>query len=118
MKKIFLLLLVSLSSFAQQYQSIDHPRLLLTNQELELVKKNIAEDQYWKNIHVQLIEEADNILPLPTLERIQIGRKLLNKYRDIIRKILFFVCVFCVNHMYFPIYRVLYSLLSISYTVP
>lgn len=89
MKKIFLLLLVSLSSFAQQYQSIDHPRLLLTNQELELVKKNIAEDQYWKNIHVQLIEEADNILPLPTLERIQIGRRLLDKSRECLRRILF-----------------------------
>jgi len=53
----------------------DHPRILLLKGEEQAILKNIAKDAHWKNLHRLIIDESNKIIPLPTLERIQIGRR-------------------------------------------
>ncbi|CAH0995642.1 hypothetical protein EMA8858_01767 [Emticicia aquatica] len=67
----------------------DHPRILLLKGEEQAILKNIAKDAHWKNLHRLIIDESNKIIPLPTLERIQIGRRLLDKSRECIRRVFF-----------------------------
>ena len=64
-----------------------HPRIiLLKGQEKGLLKK-INKDPYWKDIHQNLIGEANRIVDLPTNQRIKIGRRLLSVSRENLRRI-------------------------------
>ena len=66
-----------------------HPRLLWLSGEEAEVRQNIQTDKNWQKIHEAIIAEANAIIPLPTLERIQIGRRLLDKSREALRRMLF-----------------------------
>ncbi len=93
MKTIIATLSIILLTLTGSGQSItldqlpDHPRLLLFDDNLESLKTQIASDEYWKTIHQAITEESDRMIPLPTLERIQIGRRLLDKSREALRRI-------------------------------
>lgn len=97
MKKILLLLaLVGLlmeTSTAQERklpQDVKlpgHPRILLLSGEEKDIKSSIENNQVWGKMHNAIIEASDNIISLPPLERIQIGRRLLDKSREAIRRI-------------------------------
>lgn len=66
-----------------------HPRILLFKNEEEGIRKNIAADPIWAKMHQAIIEESDRMIDLPPLERIQIGRRLLDKSREAIRRLFF-----------------------------
>ena len=66
-----------------------HPRLLFTPEEVELVKQNISSNDLWKKSHTSILAEADQIIALPLLERIQIGRRLLSVSRECLRRTMF-----------------------------
>ncbi|WP_394994085.1 heparinase II/III family protein [Emticicia sp.] len=66
-----------------------HPRILLLQDEEKAILKNIASDQNWAKLNKVIIDESNKIIPLPTLERIQIGRRLLDKSRECLRRVFF-----------------------------
>src|SRR5688500_18105245 len=66
-----------------------HPRILLFKNEEEGIRKNIAADPIWAKMHQAIIDESDRIIDMPPLERIQIGRRLLDKSREAIRRLFF-----------------------------
>ncbi|MCF2505658.1 heparinase II/III family protein [Dyadobacter sp. CY107] len=102
MKKIFacLFLLAAVSGFAQQsaphaqqatnaIQSIRkaHPRLLLLKGEEQILVNQIKKHAEWANVHAQLLGECDKLMDLPPVERIKIGRRLLDKSRECLRRV-------------------------------
>ncbi len=66
-----------------------HPRILLLKGEEGLIVQSIANDQVWKNMHEAILNECDNIIALPPVERIQIGRRLLDKSREALRRVFY-----------------------------
>ena len=81
-------------SFAQQSVSLQtitdkqHPRILLLKGEEGLIAQSIADNPVWKKMHETILKECDSILILPPIERIQIGRRLLDKSREGLRRVL------------------------------
>ncbi|MCW3108282.1 MAG: hypothetical protein JWQ09_2788 [Segetibacter sp.] len=65
----------------------DHPRILMLKGEEEAIKKNIAGDKTWNKIHQAIIAESDNLIPVEPIKRIQIGRRLLDKSREALRRL-------------------------------
>jgi hypothetical protein len=65
----------------------DHPRILLMKGEEKKIQKTIQSDPAWRKIHEAILAESDNIINLPPVERIQIGRRLLDKSREALRRI-------------------------------
>ena len=91
---IFLLLTCfSGISFAQQSISVEtitdkqHPRILLLKGEERQIEQSIADNPIWKKMHEAILTESNNIIALPPVERIQIGRRLLDKSREALRRI-------------------------------
>jgi hypothetical protein len=80
-------------SFAQQSISVEtitdkqHPRILLLKGEERQIEQSIASNPTWKKMHEAILKESDNIIALPPVERIQIGRRLLDKSREALRRI-------------------------------
>ena len=66
-----------------------HPRLLLFKGEEGSIKKTIGSDETWSKMHDAILAESDKILSLAPIERIQIGRRLLDKSREALRRLFF-----------------------------
>ncbi|AXY73100.1 heparinase [Paraflavitalea soli] len=66
-----------------------HPRLLLLPGQEEGIKKNIASNIAWGKVHADILEACDSLLDKPALERVLIGRRLLDKSREALRRIFF-----------------------------
>src|SRR5437868_1847555 len=66
-----------------------HPRILMLKGDEVAVKKTIAGDKIWEKLHQSILTECDNMITMPVLERIQIGRRLLDKSREAIRRLFF-----------------------------
>lgn len=66
-----------------------HPRILLFKNEEQAIQKNIAGDAIWAKMHQAILDESDRMIALPPLERIQIGRRLLDKSREAIRRLFY-----------------------------
>jgi len=96
-KRIFFLLFAFLPiiSFSSSVISgkvitdIPHPRILLLNGEEGQIVKSIAANPVWAKMHLAIVNECDNIILLPPVERIQIGRRLLDKSREALRRIFY-----------------------------
>jgi hypothetical protein len=90
---ICFLLIQSLSLFTQTKIDInkipEHPRLLLLRGEEKAILANVKADKNWARVHKIILTESDKMLALPTLERVQIGRRLLDKSRECLRRIFF-----------------------------
>ena len=71
------------------FQLPDHPRILLFKGEEDAIKKTIRADKTWSKIHDGIISECDELLNTPPVERIKIGRRLLDKSREAIRRIFY-----------------------------
>jgi len=89
---IFLSLFLAESCFAQKVSSsgpgkVQHPRILLLNGEETLIRQSVASSQTWKKMHEAILISCDKLLLLPPVERIQIGRRLLGKSREALRRI-------------------------------
>lgn len=66
-----------------------HPRILLLSREESLLKRAVATDKTWSSVHQVILAECDRIIPKPPVERIQIGRRLLDKSREALRRIFY-----------------------------
>jgi hypothetical protein len=66
-----------------------HPRILMFKGEEETIKKTISGDTTWQKLQQAVLVECDSLLGRPTLERIQIGRRLLDKSREALRRSFF-----------------------------
>lgn len=90
---ILLSLFLSEISFAQKEllpvseKILQHPRILLLSGEEDLIKQSIATNPIWKKMHETILQSCDKILEMPPVERIQIGRRLLDKSREALRRI-------------------------------
>jgi hypothetical protein len=94
--KIFVLLFVTHSTVLAQKDHIGsnftlpgHPRILLFKGEESAIKKTIGADPVWDKMQQAIINESDNLLGLAPIERIQIGRRLLDKSREALRRLFF-----------------------------
>lgn len=80
------------SSFAQKdYLNTltppEHPRILLQKGEEIALKKKIQNDVVWKDLHLSLLKEAEEMIKLPVNERIKTGMRLLGVSRENLRRI-------------------------------
>ncbi len=66
-----------------------HPRILLLKGEEDAIKKNISTDKIWSKMQQAILNEADRLQGLPPIERIQVGRRLLDKSREALRRLFF-----------------------------
>jgi len=107
MKKILFITCVLLLPFFSSAQlkylqnsnvTSSHPRILLTQGEEEMIKKNIASNKTWQQVHQTIINESDRMLTLPLLERIKIGRRLLDKSRECIHRMFFLSYAYRMTH--------------------
>jgi hypothetical protein len=88
------LLLISLTSCKGSENNIpgeppSHPRILLLKGEESLIDKNIAADRHWLTVSSYILDKSDDILGLPPVERVLIGRRLLDKSREALRRIFY-----------------------------
>ena len=92
-----LVLLFSISIHLQaQVQSIDstmpihdHPRILMFGGEEAAIRQTISTDTVWRNVHHVIISASDSLLVKEPIKRIQIGRRLLDKSREAIRRLFY-----------------------------
>ncbi len=95
LKLSLILCLISICSCAQIENSPDvaafptHPRILLTRGEEAAIKTTIAADTRWSNIHYFILAESDKLIGKPPVERVLIGRRLLDKSREALRRIFY-----------------------------
>lgn len=82
-----------LSASAQKQADLNqlppHPRLLLLQDEEEIIRRAIKKNEVWSKMHEAILAESRNILQLPVLERIQVGRRLLGKSRECLRRVFY-----------------------------
>ena len=64
-----------------------HPRLLLLRGQEQGILRDIAADSSRRRIHQAIITGAEEMLSLPPIERIKIGRRLLDKSREALRRL-------------------------------
>lgn len=67
----------------------EHPRILLFKGEESNIIQSIEKDNAWKKMHQLILNGSDQMIPTPTLQRIQIGRRLLDKSREALRRLFF-----------------------------
>jgi hypothetical protein len=67
----------------------DHPRILLLRGEEIAVRQTITTDEIWKKLDQFIISECNKIIPRPPVERVLIGRRLLDKSREALRRIFY-----------------------------
>lgn len=73
----------------QVQQMTGHPRILLMKGEEATIKSTIAKDAVWANTHKAIIDESDRLITIAPVQRIQIGRRLLDKSREALRRLFF-----------------------------
>jgi hypothetical protein len=77
----------SQTSLGRLNTSQSHPRILLfENEETDLVN-SIKADTTWTMLHQAMLKECDRLLNIEPVKRIQIGRRLLDKSREALRRI-------------------------------
>jgi hypothetical protein len=104
-KKFFLLSLINFviingCVFAQtdyvgnSFQAPSHPRILLFKGEENTLKKNSSANATWSNVQQAILNECDNLMTVAPIQRIQIGRRLLDKSREALRRMFFLSCAY------------------------
>jgi hypothetical protein len=95
LKYSLVLLFVFIAGFALAQPSVSvktitektHPRILLLKGEERLVEQSIATNPTWAKIHQAILQDCDEMLTLPPVVHIKIGRRLLDKSREALRRI-------------------------------
>lgn len=88
-----LLVIVSQHSFAQHdsvkadFSLPPHPRILMFQGEEAAIKTTIGRDETWMQLQKAIVSESNRLISLPPVERIQIGRRLLDKSREALRRL-------------------------------
>ncbi|WP_035362098.1 heparinase II/III domain-containing protein [Dyadobacter alkalitolerans] len=92
---IFTILLTFSGLYCQAQSSSDilrsikqeHPRLLLLKGEEQQILSQIQKHAEWNTIHQEILAECDKLLHTPPVERIKIGKRLLDKSRECLRRV-------------------------------
>jgi hypothetical protein len=66
-----------------------HPRILLLKGEEGIIKDNLNADPMWKAVHNMIINECNATLSKPPVERVLIGRRLLDKSQLALKRIFY-----------------------------
>jgi hypothetical protein len=66
-----------------------HPRILLLKGEETLIGQTVVSGSVWQSYHAFILSESDKILTKAPVERVLIGRRLLDKSREALRRIFF-----------------------------
>ncbi len=66
-----------------------HPRILLLKGEEKAISNAVSADEVWGNMHQFIIDECDKIIDKPAVERVLIGRRLLDKSREALRRVFY-----------------------------
>ena len=66
-----------------------HPRLLCLQGEEKNLTANIGIDKNWDKIHQSILEDCEQMIDLLPVERIKIGKRLLDKSREALRRIFY-----------------------------
>ena len=66
-----------------------HPRILMLKGEEANIQLSINKDTVWANTQQAIINESDRLLSIAPVQRIQIGRRLLDKSREALRRLFF-----------------------------
>ena len=75
-----------------------HPRILLLKGEEDAIKKAVNGDKLWGKMQQAIIDESDRIIGLPPVEHVKIGRRLLDKSREALRRIFFLSYAYRITH--------------------
>jgi len=67
----------------------EHPRLLMLKSDEENVKHTIATNPAIANIHQQILNQCDVLLSAKPVENIKIGKRLVDKSREALRRIFY-----------------------------
>lgn len=92
----------------------NHPRLLLLKGEEEAIKRTIGADKTWNNLHQAILKECDILVDAAPLERIKIGRRLLDKSREGLRRVFFLAYAWRLTHQETYLKRAEKELLTLS----
>ncbi|MEI8328251.1 MAG: heparinase II/III family protein [Candidatus Taylorbacteria bacterium] len=66
-----------------------HPRILMLKGEENTISTNIIANETWNKLHQTILSECENLISIAPLERVQIGRRLLDTSREALRRIFF-----------------------------
>jgi hypothetical protein len=66
-----------------------HPRILFLEGEESAVRETLASDYIWRSVSTYILSECDKILTKAPVQRVLIGRRLLDKSREALRRIFF-----------------------------
>ncbi len=66
-----------------------HPRLLLLKGEEAAIRAMVAPAGAWQKMHRAILAECDTLIGLPPIERVQVGRRLLSKSRECLRRVFY-----------------------------
>jgi len=89
------LLIIGLSSCNGQESDIPqevppgHPRILMLKGEESAVRETLASEYIWRSAGTFILTECDKVLTKPPVERVLIGRRLLDKSNEALRRIFF-----------------------------
>lgn len=91
-----------------------HPRLLLLGGEEAIIQQTIRTDTTWSKLHQAMLTACDALIDAPVLERIQIGRRLLDKSREGLRRIFYLSYAWRLTHQEKYLRRAEKELLALS----
>ncbi|WP_234736747.1 heparinase II/III domain-containing protein [Tellurirhabdus bombi] len=118
--KLLVIFLVSYSSVIAQTDHLaaskfpDHPRILLLKGEEEAIKRTVGADKAWDKMHQAILGECDRLIDAAPLQRIQIGRRLLDKSREGLRRLFYLSYAWRMTHQDKYLKRAEKELLAIS----
>lgn len=64
-----------------------HPRILLNNGMEKQLLKNIAKDSIWSIMQSRTLKACDELISLPPLQRVDIGKRMLGTSREVLYRI-------------------------------
>jgi len=91
-----------------------HPRILLLKGEEAGIKQNIANSPVWKKVHEDILAESDKIVALPPLQRILIGKRLLDKSRECLKRMFYLSYSWRMTHDVIYLKRAEAEMLNVS----
>jgi hypothetical protein len=94
---LFVFSFLILSSFAcnkedkteEGKQPSNHPKILLLAGEEQAIKQSMTASPTWKKMHEAILVECARMIVQPPVERIQIGKRLLDKSRECLRRVFY-----------------------------
>ena len=90
---ILINVVINLSAQVKQIDDLQisqpHPRILLFKGEEANLVSSITKDPVWSMLHNAIIKESDRINTMEPIKRIQIGRRLLDKSREALRRLFY-----------------------------